>query len=88
MKFLNSNATYHRRKPAPVMFDYGRDPKILLRLTHFGQEVQNEEIFWHFSISSVSLFQPLLKCPALQIHLLGLLLDLEMNRDETDLNLA
>ena len=81
MKIFNSTAEYHCQKPPPVVFDYGRDTKSLLRLTHFVQEVQNDERFCPFSISLVSLLQLLLKCPPLQIQLLGLPLDLKKNRE-------
>ena len=70
------------------MLDCGLDPKSLLMLKHFALEALSDEKFWHFLISSVSVFQPLSKCPPLQIQLLGLLSDLKPNRDETDLNLT
>ena len=87
MKFLNLNDTNYRRKPAQVMPDCGPEPKSLLKLTHSAPEALGDEKFWHCVISSVFSFQLLLRCPPLQIQLLGLLLDLKTNRDETDPNL-
>ena len=87
MKFLNLNDTYHRRKPAPAVPDCGPDPKSLLTLTHSALKAPSDEKSWHSSTSSVSVLQPLLNCPPLQMQLLGLLLDLKTNRDETDPNL-
>ena len=87
MKFLNSDDTNQRRKPAPAMPDCGPDPKSLLKLTHSAPEAPSDEKFWHFLTSSVSAFQLLLKCPPPQNQVLGLLVDLKTNRDETDPNL-
>ena len=75
------------KQSAPAMFDCGCDLKSLLTLTHFALEALDDERFWHFLISSVSLFQPLLKCPPHQNQLKGPLLDLKRNRDEIDPNL-
>ena len=87
MKFLNLNDTYHHRKPAPTKFDCGLVPKSLLTLTHSALKAPSDKKSWHYLTSSVSLFQPLLKCPPLQMQLLGLALDLKTNRDGTDPNL-
>ena len=87
MKFVNSDDTNHRRKPAPAMSDCGPDPKSLLKRTHSAPEVPSDKKIWQFLTSSVSAFQLLLKFPPPQIQVLGLLVDLKTNRDETDPNL-
>ena len=87
MKFLNLNDTNHRRKPAQVMPDCGPGPRSLLKLTQSAPEAPGDEKFRHYVIYSVFSFQLLLRCPPLQIQLLGSLLELKTNRDETGPNL-
>ena len=84
---LISIDTYHRQKPAPIMFGCAVGSKNQLGLTQLALTGLNGELWWHSLILSASSSQLHGKYSLLQNQLLVSQLDLNYNRDVSRLRI-